>query len=479
MAHTGAPGIVVCGHLCLDIIPGFPSRERGHDWFRPGRLSLVDAPVISTGGAVSNVGLSLHRLGLPVRLVAKIGNDPLGRLIMERVSAMGPGLARGISRAEGEVTSYTVVLNPPGMDRIFLHCPGANDTFTDADVPDEVIEGASIFHFGYPPLMKQIWSDGGVRLERLLSRAKAQGAMTSLDMSLPDPSSPSGMIDWGALLSRVLPTVDLFVPSIEELLFMMDRGRFGRLAVSGGGEEIVRQVSLAELARLSRRAHDAGVPAVLIKLGDRGAYLHTDARGLKGAAGLGQSRAVHAGVFRAEHRGNGRIRRCDNRRIPRVGGQGPRRGGSADSGRRGRRLLRGGSGRHLGSPQLGRDSRTGESRLGSSSGGAQRTRLGCRRARCLGRSGRPAVSAFLFPRVEDRIPHFVSFRVDALSIGFQIGELPLDLGETVREETFLLQRNRLRLQRGGDPIEDPAARPGEVPRIEVRPRGPHVPRVHA
>ena len=30
----------------------------------PGRLSLVEAPVISTGGAVSNVGLSLHRLGL-------------------------------------------------------------------------------------------------------------------------------------------------------------------------------------------------------------------------------------------------------------------------------------------------------------------------------------------------------------------------------------------------------------------------------
>ena len=52
--------------------------------------------------------------------------------------------------------------------------------------------------------MKQIWSDGGVRLERLLARAKARGAMTSLDMSLPDPSSPSGMIDWGALLARVL-----------------------------------------------------------------------------------------------------------------------------------------------------------------------------------------------------------------------------------------------------------------------------------
>ena len=296
MAPPSPRQIVVCGHLCLDIIPGFPPVEEGHDWFRPGRLSTVDAPVIATGGAVSNVGLSLHRLGLPVKLVAKIGNDPLGRLILERVRAMGESLASGLGTAEGEVTSYTVVLNPPGIDRIFLHCPGANDTFTDADVPDKVLEGASVFHFGYPPLMKQIWSDGGARLERIFARARAQGAMTSLDMSLPDPSSPSGMIDWGALLSRVLPRVDLFVPSIEELLFMLDRPAFSRLAGSGGGEQVIRQVTFPELARLAERVHDAGTPVVLIKLGDRGAYLHTGAQGLPGRAGWA-GRELYTPVF--------------------------------------------------------------------------------------------------------------------------------------------------------------------------------------
>jgi sugar/nucleoside kinase (ribokinase family) len=154
MASTRTPRIVVCGHLCLDIIPGFPHVEGNHDWFRPGRLSVVDASVLSTGGAVSNVGISLHRLGLPVRLVAKIGNDPFGRLIVERLTAMGADLASGLGRVEGEVTSYSLVLNPPGVDRIFLHCPGANDTFTDEDVSDGILETASVFHFGYPPLLK-------------------------------------------------------------------------------------------------------------------------------------------------------------------------------------------------------------------------------------------------------------------------------------------------------------------------------------
>jgi sugar/nucleoside kinase (ribokinase family) len=297
MAPSSSPQIVVCGHLCLDIIPGFPSLQEGHDWFRPGRLSIVDAPVIATGGAVSNVGLSLHRLGLAVRLVAKIGDDPLGRLILERVRGMGESLAGGLATAAGEVTSYTVVLNPPGVDRIFLHCPGANDTFTDADVSDSALEGAAIFHFGYPPLLKQIYSDGGVRLERILSRARAKGAMTSLDMSLPDPSSPSGMVDWGALLARVLPRVDLFVPSIEEILFMLDRPAFTRLAgASGGGDEIIRRVTFADLAGVARRVHDAGTPVVLIKLGDRGAYLHTSADGLAGRAGWA-SRELYSPVF--------------------------------------------------------------------------------------------------------------------------------------------------------------------------------------
>ncbi|HTZ51412.1 MAG TPA: carbohydrate kinase family protein [Spirochaetia bacterium] len=296
MTPSSSRQVVVCGHLCLDIIPGFPSIE-GHDWFRPGRLSVVGAPVIATGGAVSNVGLSLHRLGLPVRLVAKIGADPLGRLILERVRGMGESLAGGLAIVPGETTSYTVVLNPPGIDRIFLHCPGANDTFTDADVTEAALEGAEVFHFGYPPLLKQIYSDGGVRLARILSRARESGALTSLDMSLPDPSSPSGLVDWGAVLSRVLPHVDLFVPSIEELLFMLDRAAFTRLAgASGGGDEIIRAVSFSDLAGIAARVHELGAPVVLVKLGDRGAYLHTSAAGLPGRTGWAR-RELYTPVF--------------------------------------------------------------------------------------------------------------------------------------------------------------------------------------
>lgn len=295
-ARQSKTRIVVCGHLCLDLIPGFPPIEGAHDYFRPGRLSVVDAPVISTGGAVSNVGLNLHRLGLPVRLVAKVGSDPLGRIVLERVASLGPALTKGITVADGETTSYSFVLNPPGVDRIFLHCPGANDTFVDSDVADSALDDAAIFHFGYPPLMEKIWSDGGKRLARLFRRAKERGAITSLDMSLPDPASPSGRVDWNGFLARVLPHVDLFVPSVEELLFMTDRPSFDRFVRRGGGEAIIRTIGFSQLGELAQKAIGRGVSAVMIKLGDRGAYLRTAAKGIPGTK-VWENRELYTPVF--------------------------------------------------------------------------------------------------------------------------------------------------------------------------------------
>lgn len=276
----------MCGHLCLDVIPGFPRDSGSQDWFRPGRLSIVETATVATGGAVSNVGISLHRLGFAVRLLAGIGDDPLAGLLLARMREQGRGLADDLIVLPGTATSYTVVLNPPGVDRIFLHCPGANDSFTGNELDDAVVESGAIFHFGYPPLMKQFWSDGGVRLARLLGRARARGALTSLDMSLPDPSSPSGRVDWAALLDRALPMVDMFVPSIEELLFMLDRVAFDRLQKKGGAEAIVREITFEEIREVAERILSRGVSAVLVKLGDRGAYLRTSPRAFSGAEGL-------------------------------------------------------------------------------------------------------------------------------------------------------------------------------------------------
>ena len=62
--------VVVAGHICLDIIPTFAQRAGGvAELFNPGALIEVGPVVLSTGGAVSNTGLALHKhlaLGKPL-----------------------------------------------------------------------------------------------------------------------------------------------------------------------------------------------------------------------------------------------------------------------------------------------------------------------------------------------------------------------------------------------------------------------------
>ena len=268
-AQTGQ--IVVAGHICLDIIPTFARGETGWaDILVPGKLVHVGAAVTATGGAVSNTGLALHRLGLPTRLMGKVGDDLLGHAILEILRGHGLELAEGMLVTQEAPSSYTIVINPPGVDRIFLHCPGANDTFTARDVPYRQLRGAKLFHFGYPPLMRRMYQEGGVELAALLRGAKECGLTTSLDMARPDPASEAGQADWQRILARALPYVDVFLPSVDETLFMLDPSRFRQL-----GGDLLGHTDGELLRSLAEPLLAMGAAVVGLKLGEQGLYLRT------------------------------------------------------------------------------------------------------------------------------------------------------------------------------------------------------------
>ncbi len=198
---------VVAGHLCLDILPDFgkaPTAEPAAI-LRPGGLREVGPAALATGGAVSNTGLALHKLGIPVRLIGKVGDDDFGGIVRRIISGYGRRMAGGIIVDRSSATSYSVIISRPGLDRIFLHHPGANDAFRASDVPVEWLSEARLFHFGYPPVMKSMFARNGPELAALFRKAKKAGATTSLDMSLPDPDSASGRADWPAILRRCCP----------------------------------------------------------------------------------------------------------------------------------------------------------------------------------------------------------------------------------------------------------------------------------
>ncbi len=262
---------VVAGHLCLDMIPGFAGAPpaRLETTFAPGRLVQVGPVSFSTGGPVSNTGLALSKLGIRTRLIAKVGDDLFGHAIQQIVAGYGAELSEGLVVDPATHSSYSVIISPPGVDRLILHHSGANDTFVADDVRYDLVAEARLFHFGYPPAMRSMFENQGAELVEVFRRAKALGVTTSLDMSLPDPSHPSGAADWRAILAHTLPHVDLFLPSIEELVFMLRRDAFDQLSRNPPTPMLLSKLS-AELLAM-------GAKIVGIKLGERGLYLRTGA----------------------------------------------------------------------------------------------------------------------------------------------------------------------------------------------------------
>ncbi len=268
---------MVAGHICLDITPVFNSESRGTfgEIFCPGKLINVGPAVFSTGGAVANTGLAMAKLGLDVRLNCKVGDDIIGDLIKK---VIGSERAVSCKTVSGQNSSYSVVLAPPGMDRVFLHNPGTNDTFTAEDIDYEALRQCRLLHFGYPTLMKRMYEDEGRELVRIFQRARNMGVVTSLDMTVPDPESPSGRADWPAILKRVLPWVDIFLPSIEEIAYMLDRRLFEKRKAQAGREDPVLCYTAEDCHRLSQRMLDLGVKIAAIKMGIKGYYLRTAGR---------------------------------------------------------------------------------------------------------------------------------------------------------------------------------------------------------
>lgn len=265
VVDRGTGSVVVAGHLCLDLIPQ-ASADRARRRQRAGELGALGPMSLAVGGCVGNSGIALHRLGLTTTLVARVGDDELGRVLAGLVAAaLPPGAARLLS-THGSPTSYSLITSRPGADRVIRHFTGVNDTFVANDVPDALLRAARHLHVGYPPLMAAIVADDGRELRRLLDRAHAHGLTTSVDMANANLDPGRDRLRWQRVLERVLPATDVFLPSLDEAGHLLRR----RVRRGPGGVP-----ELGSVGRLADAFLALGTGIAGIKLGEHGLYVRS------------------------------------------------------------------------------------------------------------------------------------------------------------------------------------------------------------
>ena len=99
-------------------------------------------------------------------------------------------------------------------------------------------------------------------------------------MAMVQEQTEAGSADWAGIIQAVLPYTDFFVPSVEELLLMLDRERYHDILERSGGRDITEVISLEkDVKPLAKRCIEMGAGCVLIKCGAPGLYYKTAGTG--------------------------------------------------------------------------------------------------------------------------------------------------------------------------------------------------------
>ena len=211
-----------------------------------GKLDLVDHIDLFSGGCAVSSAVDMSRIGLRTAVSGKIGRDGFGSFLRNVLRTAG--VADGFVAEDQTVgTSASVVVVDGHGERSFLHCLGANATFTDTDVPDELLKQSKIAFVAGTMLMPAF---DGAPCARVLQRAHAIGCMTALDTAWDAKGR------WMDVLAPCMPHIDLFLPSYDE-------------AVALSGER--------EPAIIAEQFLGLGVGTCVIKLGAEGCFIRRGA----------------------------------------------------------------------------------------------------------------------------------------------------------------------------------------------------------
>jgi sugar/nucleoside kinase (ribokinase family) len=199
---------------------------------------LVHEAELTIGGSAAIAACGAARLGLVTALASIVGDDPLGRFVLDALAERGVDVS-GVAVRAGAQTGVTVVL-VRGSDRAMLTAPGTITELTAELVDRRLLHAARHVH------ASSYFLHDGLRpgLAEVLREARQAGLSTSVDPNW-DPRE-----EWDGGLLDLLGEVTILFVNAEEAR---------QIARVGDVEEAARALS-----------HD-GTVLVVVKLGSEGA----------------------------------------------------------------------------------------------------------------------------------------------------------------------------------------------------------------
>lgn len=137
------------------------------------------------GGAPCNVLAMLQKLGKKTAFIGKVGNDIFGKMLRERVAKTGIDTSGLVEDGQVNTTlAFVQTLKDGDREFSFYRNPGADMMLEEADIKEELIKEAKIFHFGTLSMTAE-----GIEkaTKKAIDTAKNNGCILSFDPNLRPP----------------------------------------------------------------------------------------------------------------------------------------------------------------------------------------------------------------------------------------------------------------------------------------------------
>jgi len=238
--RNASPKVVCLGAHIVDVL-GRPVTD-----IPPGQgRRVLDEIRMTAAGTAGGTAVDLARLGARVTSIGPVGDDTVGRLLLDLLSGHGVDVTQ-VALKPGLATPCTILPVRPNGERPALHAPGAMGTLTAADVDRRLIAEADVLHVGGPDVLGDFTVDA---LPELLRFARENGTVTTMD-----------------LLSVGRPElVEMLQPSWEHTQYLLPND-----------DQIRGVTGIHDLHEAAAAVRAHGVGTVVVTMGGEGSLLSTD-----------------------------------------------------------------------------------------------------------------------------------------------------------------------------------------------------------